>query len=73
MARNRCRNGWLGFLNARLTKSVPTSRGQTLEIILDVFNLLNLLNQSWGRYRVTTSDPSIPLLKLRGYDAVGAA
>jgi carboxypeptidase family protein/TonB-dependent receptor-like protein len=68
MTRNSCRNGWLGFLNARLTKSVPTARGQTIEILLDVFNVLNLLNRSWGRYRITTSDPSIPLLKLRGYD-----
>src|SRR5207244_8402028 len=43
MARNNCRNGWLGSLNARLTTAVPLSSGQQFEIIADIFNLPNLI------------------------------
>jgi hypothetical protein len=34
-------------------------RGQTLALQLDVFNVLNLLNDSWGHYR----QPTIALLQ----------
>jgi len=69
MARGSCRNGWLGFLNARLTKAVPVAGGQHLEITADVFNLLNLMSPRWGRYRDVTTSPSVQLLQLVGWDA----
>jgi hypothetical protein len=70
MARGSCRNGWLGFLNARLTKAVPVAGGQHLEVTADVFNLLNLMSRRWGRYRDVTTSPSVQLLQLAGWDAV---
>ena len=70
LPRNSCRPGWFGTLNARLTKTVPVRAGQSLEIGVDVFNVLNLIHRAWGQYRFTTLDPSVSLLKLVGYDPV---
>ena len=70
MARNSCRNGWLGSLNARLTTAVPLSSGQQFEIIADIFNLPNLINSRWGRYFDTTVGPTVRMLTLKGWDAV---
>ena len=67
--RNSCRNSWISVLNARITKSVFLGR-QSLEIGVDVLNVLNLIYRRWGQYRFTTLDPSVPLLKLAGYDTV---
>jgi len=70
MARNSCRNGWLGFLNARLTKAVPMAGGRHIELTADVFNVPNLISSRWGRYFDTTTGPSVTLLNLVGWDAV---
>ena len=72
MARNSCRNGWLGSLNARLTTTVPVAGGQRLEIIADIFNVPNLISSRWGRYWDTTTGPSVRMLRLRGWDATNA-
>jgi hypothetical protein len=70
MARNSCRNGWLGFLNARLTKVVPMAGAQHIEITADAFNVLNLINSRWGRYLDITTGPSVTLLTLVGWDTL---
>jgi hypothetical protein len=67
--RNSCRNSWFGTLSARFSKAVPAVRGHSLELMADVYNVLNLVNNQWGQYRATTLDPRIPLLALVGYDA----
>src|SRR3989454_647261 len=36
--RNSCRNPWTNFLNARLTKVIPTVRGHALQVHADLFN-----------------------------------
>jgi hypothetical protein len=69
MARGSCRNGWLGVLSARVTKSVHAGRSQRVELVGDVFNLPNLLNQRWGLQRDVTTGPSVTLLTLAGWDA----
>jgi hypothetical protein len=71
MARNSCRNGWLGSFNLRLAKTVTPRAQHTVEIAADVFNVLNLLSSRWGRYRATTTTdiPTATLLQLVGYDA----
>jgi hypothetical protein len=69
LRRNACRNPWFGTVNARLSKAVPTAAGQSLELTLELYNLLNVLNHEWGQYRVTFSNnPSVPMLRLSGYD-----
>ena len=68
LQRNSCRNPWFGALNARVTKAFPTQLGQSLELTADVYNVLNLANQHWGLSRVTTSSPSVSMLRFVGYD-----
>lgn len=74
--RNSCRQPWLGFLNARLTKVLPASHGHTLQLSVDLFNLLHLVDSDWGLLRFTGSTSGtgsfgrVSLLELVGYDQV---
>jgi hypothetical protein len=68
LARNSCRNPWFGILNARLTKAIPTAAGHSLELTVDVYNVLNLISARWGLSRAT-SDVTANLLSLVRYDA----
>ena len=68
MRRNSCRNPWTNSTDARFSRLFPTIRGQSLELTLDVFNLLHLVNGGWGLIRGVDDTP---LLELVGYDAAG--
>lgn len=70
MERNSCRNHWESFVDARLGKVIPTVGGQSLELTLDVFNLMSLLGSDWGLQRSTTGFETVNLLRLTGYDPV---
>jgi hypothetical protein len=48
MSRNAVRNDLFQTLDMRLAKSLPTLRGRTAELSLDVFNAFSLLNREWG-------------------------
>jgi len=49
IGRNVCRNPWTNVLDARLSKTFATYRGQGLELVADFFNVLNGLNKDWGK------------------------
>lgn len=66
--RNSCRNPGWNSLDLRLSKEVRTFGAQRLELLVDVFNVLNGLNEDWGRY-VTVATSSTNLLKAERYDA----
>ncbi len=68
LTRNTCRGPWQSFVNARLSKSIPTVSGQSLEFTADIFNLPNLINSSWGVVRSTTGFENQALLDQSGYD-----
>ena len=70
MHRNSCQNYWITLLNARLSKPFTLRRGQSLELIADVFNVTNLINSNWGIRRVGSLGGDISLLALKGYDQV---
>ena len=70
LSRNSCRNPWVAFLDARLAKSLRTVGEQSVEIIMDVINVPNLLNDSWGLVRQTTGFEEVNMLRRQGYDAV---
>jgi hypothetical protein len=72
MSRGSCMNGWLDLLSARLMKTVPVAGSQQLEMSADVFNVPNLIRARWGRRIDTTTDPAVPLLRLRGWDPAAA-
>jgi outer membrane receptor protein involved in Fe transport len=64
MRRNSCRSPWGNNTQARLSRLFPTFGGHSLELTLDVFNLLHLLDKDWGVVR--GSDDR--LLELKGFD-----
>ena len=73
MRRNSCRDGWRTVLNARVSRVFGVSAGQSVELIADVFNLLNLLDADWGVQRaVPIGQPQgqPQLLQLVGWDPV---
>lgn len=68
--RNSCRNPWFHSFDMRLSKEVRTFGGQRAELLVDVFNVLNGLNEDWGRFMgVFGSDTN--LLDIEGFDAAG--
>jgi len=52
VARNSCRGPWVNTSNASLRQSLQAIGGHDLSAQLEVFNVLNLLNSSWGLFRV---------------------
>ena len=54
MSRNSCRAPWMNVTNLALRQALPSIREQSLVLELQVFNLLNLLNSSWGRIALPT-------------------
>ncbi|MGI8619241.1 MAG: carboxypeptidase regulatory-like domain-containing protein [Gemmatimonadaceae bacterium] len=50
LERNSCREPWSTTTIASVRQSVPLG-GRALEIQLDIFNVLNLLNSGWGSRR----------------------
>lgn len=48
LPRNSLREPWIHQLDVRVTQELPSFGGTKLELTLDVQNLLNLLNSSWG-------------------------
>jgi hypothetical protein len=67
LRRNSCRDPWVSIMNARLSKVVPTTGGQSIELIADLFNVLNLFDRDWA---VRRAIPDTRILELVGYDAV---
>ncbi|MGH7573046.1 MAG: hypothetical protein ACREMK_14570, partial [Gemmatimonadota bacterium] len=51
LERNTCREPWSHATIASLRQRIPLGN-RALEVELQVFNVLNLLNRDWGRYRV---------------------
>jgi hypothetical protein len=47
--RNACRNPWVNLLDLRLQRRFTTTRGQSVEVTADFFNVLNGIKKSWGR------------------------
>ncbi|MGH7466437.1 MAG: TonB-dependent receptor [Longimicrobiales bacterium] len=48
--RNSCRGPWWHSLDLRLSKDITTFRGQRAELLIDLFNVLNGMNNDWSRY-----------------------
>ena len=56
LARNSCREPWSNTTSASVRQAIPIG-SRAVEVELGVFNVLNLLNGAWGRYRV--ADPML--------------
>jgi hypothetical protein len=53
LERNSCREPWSHTTILSVRQAIPVG-GHALEAQLDVFNVLNLLNEEWGEYRVAS-------------------
>ena len=65
LQRNSCRNPWTSRTDARFSRLFATGGSRSLELTLDVFNLLHLLDAEWGVIH-GVDDPR--LLRLVRYD-----
>jgi hypothetical protein len=73
LQRGACRNPWSGFLDMRLTWISPKIKGeQQIEVQWDIFNVMNLLNKSWGHFDQATGFETISggssYMRTSGYD-----
>lgn len=66
--RTSCRNPWRTFLDARAVKSFRTIRGQSVEVMASLFNVLSFLSIG-GKINSTTGFENANLLSLARYDA----
>jgi hypothetical protein len=64
MRRNSCRSPWSNQADARISRLFSTFGGHSMELTLDVFNVLHLVNADWGTVRSSQT----VLLALVGYD-----
>jgi hypothetical protein len=83
MERNSCRGPWVNTSNLSVRQSILATGQHDLTVQLEVFNLLNLLNRSWGLFRVpnksilqhvgqTTGTPSTPIFRFNEGAAHGS-
>jgi hypothetical protein len=66
LKRNSCRNPWESYTDARFSRVFPAAQGRSIELSLDVFNFLHLIDPDWG---LIHGVDDTPLLELMGYDA----
>jgi hypothetical protein len=65
MRRNSCRNPWVNHTSAKLSALLPTIGGHRMELSLELFNVLHLLDGDWG---IVRGVEHTALFRLIGYD-----
>jgi hypothetical protein len=75
MRRNSCRGGWSHVVNVRLSRLFRIRSGQAIELTMDLFNALAIIERDWGtQHRLTDYNASyhaVSLLSMVGYDPRG--
>lgn len=68
--RNGARTPWNHQLDAKFLFNIPFKNNHKLQISLDVFNVLNLVNKDWGRliYVPNVVNSSFNLLEFKGVE-----
>jgi outer membrane receptor protein involved in Fe transport len=70
LPRNSCRTGPISFLNMRLSKAIPMISGHQLELSIDAFNVLYMLDNDWSVQREYSAFEQVNFVRRNGYDAV---
>ncbi len=65
--RNEAKNPWYNQLDMRIVQDLPVVYGHSVEITLDILNVLNLINSDWGWYQHTTQS-TYTIVNLVGKD-----
>src|SRR5205823_11137011 len=73
LQRGACRNPWSGVVDMRVTwVSPPIKWDQRIEVQWDIFNVMNLINHSWGTFDQAAINETISggssFLRPDGYD-----
>ena len=58
LQRNSCQHPWTSQTDARFSHVVPGPGGRSLELGLDIFNVLHLIDTNWGLIRRMDDTPS---------------
>lgn len=58
IGRNTCQSPWQFLLDARIARKFNTMRGQNVELVADFFNVLNGIDEKWGRRMAIDTDRS---------------
>jgi hypothetical protein len=66
MQRTSCRNPWRSFVDAKAVKNFRTIRGQSVEVMASLFNVLSFLGIG-GKIYTVSSNENIALLNRTGY------
>jgi outer membrane receptor protein involved in Fe transport len=72
LQRGACRNPWQDYLDARVSWTTPSVwKGVKAELQYDIFDVLNLINSSWGHVNSATGFETAngSFLRVSGYDA----
>lgn len=66
--RNGGRTPWNHQIDAKLLYDIPFANGNNLQVSLDIFNVLNLLNKNWGRlvFVPNVANSNFNLLEFKG-------
>ena len=66
--RNGARTPWNHQIDAKFAYSIPFKNNKNLQVSLDIFNVLNLLNKDWGRlvFVPNVANSSFNLLEYKG-------
>jgi hypothetical protein len=69
--RNAIRNGYFTQIDLRYAQRLPSVRGQSAELTIDVFNAGSLLNRTWGGGGLSVvPGANQTLLRVTGFDPV---
>ena len=60
------RQPWRNNLDVRITQDIPTTGKQKLQISIDILNLMNMIDPSWG-YQYFITNSSYSMLRFEGY------
>lgn len=64
--RNTATAPWQNIVDVKLSQTIDTFKGQNVKFTVDIENVLNLLNDSWGRIKGTSFN-SLTAWNFRGY------
>jgi hypothetical protein len=65
--RNSCRNPWFHSIDLHVSKAFAFTGGHEVELIADMFNVLNGLNEDWGQFNAVFGSAT-NLFNKEGYD-----
>jgi len=68
MERTSCRNPWRAFVDAKAVKNFRTIRGQSVEVMASLFNVLSMLGIG-GKIYTVSSNENIAMLSRTGYSS----